>query len=174
MDIRIIHVDRPEVEDDARARRRDRQDIETIKELLMALSAQVAAALEQARRLPNVVDAVNAGFAALSKQVSDLKDQIVNNSPSLSDEDKTALAEVTTDLQESIARMPQNIVAGTNQTGGDGNTGVVPEAPPVQNDPTPPTPTEELNQPVEQPAEQGAQGTQQGDQAGQSGQTTQG
>lgn len=145
---RIIHETRPELEDDARNRRRDHQDIQTIKELLMALSAQVAAVLEQARKLPNVVDAVNAGFAALSKQVADLKDQLINQSPSLSEEDKGALAESLTDLQESISRMPQNIVAGTGQTGSDGNTGVVPEAPPVQNDPVPPTPTEELNQPA--------------------------
>ena len=157
MEVRIVHIDRQKTEQDNDERDRNRRALRSILEVLMALSAQVAAALEQARRLPNVVDAVNAGFASLSKQVADLKDQIVNQSPSLSEEDKTALAEVTTDLQESIARMPQNIVAGTNQTGGDGNTGVVPEAPPVQNDPTPPTPTEDLNQPAlqpEQPAEQ--------------------
>lgn len=156
MEFRIVHINRPKNDEDLDERDRNRRAIRSILEVLMALSAQVAAALEQARRLPNVVDAVNAGFASLSKQVSDLKDQIVNNSPSLSEEDKTALAEVTTDLQESIARMPQNIVAGTDQKGQDGNTGVVPEAPPVQNDPAPPTPTEDLNQPALQP-EQGSQ-----------------
>lgn len=147
MDIRIIHETRPEMEDDARERRRHRQDIQIIKELLMALSAQVAAVLEQARKLDNVVDAMNAGFKALQDQVTSLKDQIVNQSPSLSEEDKTALAEAASEIQENIARMPQNIVAGTGQTGTDGGAGEVAPAEPVENDPAPPTPVEELELP---------------------------
>lgn len=148
MEVRIVHIDRPKSDEDRDERDRNRRAIRSIWEVLMALSAQVAAALEQARKLDNVVDAVNAGFASLSEQVTSLKDQIVNQTPSLSEEDKTALAEITSELQENIARMPQNIVAGTGQTGSDGGTGEVPPVEPVDNDPAPPTPTEELTQPA--------------------------
>lgn len=141
MEVRIVHINRPEddLEDNRRERVRTRRDIQTILEQIMALSAQVAAALEQARKLDNVVDAVNAGFAALQKQVADLKDQIVNNTPSLSEEDKTALAEITGELQENIAKMPAQIVENTGQTGTGGSTGEVVPAEPVANDPAPPS-----------------------------------
>lgn len=125
-------------EDDRRERIRTRRDIQTILEQIMALSAQVAAALEQARKLDNVVDAVNAWGAGLQAQIADLKDQIVNNTPSLSEEDKAALAEITKELQENVARMPGQIVENTGQTGSDGGTGEVVPAEPVANDPAPP------------------------------------
>ena len=157
MEFRIVHINPPDREVEIERDRRDRNDyrIRAIMELLMALSPQVAAVLAEARKLDNVVDAVNVGFAALSKQVTDLKDQIVNQSPSLSEEDKQALAEATSELQENIARMPQNIVAGTGQTGTDGGGAVVPPVEPVENDPAPPTPTEELTRPATPSIEEG-------------------
>jgi hypothetical protein len=155
MDVRIIHVNRPQDENDELAERaRNRRAIKTILELLMALSAQVAAALEQARKLDNVFDAVNQWGADLQKQIADLKDQIVNQSPSLSEEDKAALAEITKEIQENVARAPAAILANTGSEGASGETEApVAEAPPVQNDPAPPTPAEEVAQEPVAPAE---------------------
>lgn len=100
----------------------------------MALSALVAAALEQARKLDDVTAAVNKWGEALQLQVADLKDQIVNNTPSLSEEDKAALAEIIKETQENIAKMPGQVLENTGNNGGT----VEPQPQPVANDPAPP------------------------------------
>lgn len=155
MEVRIVHINRPDEDDERRERNRTRRDIQSIMEMIMALSAQVAAALEQARKLDNVMDAVNSWGEALQAQVRDLKDQIVNQSPSLSEEDKAALAEITKEIQENIARAPAAIMEGTGQTPSDGSTEPPPPvvAEPVENDPAPPATEEEIA--AEQPVDQG-------------------
>ena len=152
MEIRVVHINRPEDEqdDDRRERIRTRRDIQTILEQIMALSAQVAAALEQARKLDNVVDAVNKWGEGLQAQIADLKDQIVNNTPSLSEEDKQALAEITKELQENVARMPGQVVENTPQegTGTQPAPETGPQPQPVANDPAPPENVAQPDQPA--------------------------
>lgn len=134
-----VTIKRPEeTDDDRRERARTRRDIQTILEQIMALSAQVAAALEQARKLDNVTAAVNKWGEALQHQIADLKDQIVNNTPSLSEEDKVALAEITKEIQENVAQMPGQVLENTPQAPADTTPAPEVQPQPVANDPAPP------------------------------------
>lgn len=103
-------------------------DLQLIKDMLMALSPEVQKLLDVAAQTKNVVDANNAAFAALQKHTDDLTKQLADvlNRPQvtgLSDEDKAGIATTVSEMQDIIAKAPQNIVANTGQTGSDGNTG---------------------------------------------------
>lgn len=84
-----------------------------IHEDQMTVSAEVKAALDLVRQNTSMVTSVDAGMKALSLQVSQLQDQIANQSPSLSADDKLALAEMATDLQGSISTLQGDIPANT-------------------------------------------------------------
>ena len=81
-----------------------------IKEIAMAVSADVQRTLDLARQLPDLAKSVDAGMKALSQQVTDLQNQIANAS-GLSDDDKAALQEATTDMQTTIDSLKTDIPA---------------------------------------------------------------
>lgn len=91
--------------------------IEAKLEKIMALSPEVAAAAANVKTLTGIVPSIDAGMKALSQQVADLKNQIANASPSLSDEDKTALLGMTTDTQNLITTLQADIPANTAPAG---------------------------------------------------------
>ncbi len=102
----------------------------SIYEVIMTVSPQVQTVLDLARSNSTVVASVDAGMKALMLQVADLKNQIANQTPSLSDDDKAALVSTATELQNSISTLSVDIPTGTPQAGS--------AAPPVPVPPEPP------------------------------------
>jgi hypothetical protein len=93
-----------------------------MEERLMTVSAEVQAVLDDARQNKSLVQSIDLGMKALQQQVTDLQNQINNQSPSLSDDDKAALAEAADDLSSSISTLQADIPANTN-TGSSGGSG---------------------------------------------------
>ena len=87
----------------------------TIYEVTMTVSAQVQQVLDLAKSNTTVVASVDAGMKALMLQVTDLKNQIATQTPSLSDDDKAALTSTATELQNSISTLSADIPTGTPQ-----------------------------------------------------------
>lgn len=87
-----------------------------IKEANMALSKEVQQILDRARQNSSLVQSVDLGMQALSKQVSDLQAQVsaIPVGGSISQEDKDALAEATSQLDLSIATLQKDIPANTS------------------------------------------------------------
>lgn len=139
----VIRHEYPETGDDpfSGIKHQIRVGQNAILEKLDMISQEVQANLDQARALTTVVGSVNSGMQALTKLVSDLQDQIRNQAPSLSADDKAALLESTTDMQDSITTLKAGIPA---------NTSVDPVNPPVT------TPVEPIPTPVDQSGAAGA------------------
>lgn len=79
----------------------------------MAISPEVQAALAGVRALNTFVPSVDAGIKALQAQITALQNQIANQSPSLSDDDKAALLEMTNDTQGMLTTLQTDIPANT-------------------------------------------------------------
>ena len=89
----------------------------SIYEVTMTVSAQVQTVLDLARSNSTLVTSVDAGMKALMLLVTDLKNQIANQTPSLSDDDKAALVSTATEIQNSISILSADIPSGTPQAG---------------------------------------------------------
>lgn len=88
----------------------------------MAVSQEVQDVLDKAKQNGSLVQSVDLGLKALQTQVNDLKTQIndLNTNRPLSDDDKAALVEASTDLANSITTLQSDIPANTDAptTGG--------------------------------------------------------
>lgn len=94
-----------------------------MEEKLMTVSAEVQKILDDVKQNKDIVASVDTGMKALQQQVKDLQDQITNQTPSLSAEDKAALTSAASDLESSISTLQSDIPANTTPAGGSGGSG---------------------------------------------------
>ena len=87
-----------------------------LEKLIMAVSAEVQGLLDLAKQENTLVASIDAGMKALQAQVAALQAQIANGVPSLSADDKAALAETATDIQNSITTLTADIPSNTTPT----------------------------------------------------------
>jgi hypothetical protein len=93
-----------------------------ISEVIMSVSPEVQSLLDLAKQNTSVIASLDLAMKALNQQVADLKNQIATQSPSLSVDDKAALTQAASELQNSISTAQADIPA---------NTGAVPQADPA-------------------------------------------
>ena len=103
----------------------------------MTVSAEVQKILDDVEQNKSIVASVDLGMKALQQQVADLQNQIANQTPSLSAEDKAALASAASDLESSISTLQSDIPANTQGGSGSGGSTAPPLVPPVGADGAP-------------------------------------